>query len=153
MEAKFKIGETLIITSDPGESKRGKEVVVVDTFHFIRKSKVSDLAVGLWKYKVKDETRIMGWISEYHLESLIKTKNKEEMNIMTRKECLDKIQEAVDNLDTLLAVIKLPSKTTIRWDCEVYADEADKITNALNALHTNYGNETREEFCVGLDNE
>ena len=38
------------------------------------------------------------------------------MNIMTRKECLDKIQEAVDNLDTLLAVIKLPSKTTIRWD-------------------------------------
>lgn len=75
------------------------------------------------------------------------------MNIMTRKECLDKIQEAVDNLDTLLAVIKLPSKTTIRWDCEVYADEADKITNALNALYTNYGNETREEFCVGLDNE
>ena len=38
---------------------------------------------------------------------------------MTRKECLDKIQEAVDNLDTLLAVIKSPSKTTIRWDCEV----------------------------------
>ena len=32
---------------------------------------------------------------------------------MTRKECLDKIQEAVDNLDTLLAVIKSPSKTTI----------------------------------------
>jgi hypothetical protein len=79
--------------------------------------------------------------------------NYPEMNIMTRKECLDKIQEAVDNLDTLLAVIKLPSKTTIRWDCEVYADEADKITNALNALHTNYGNETREEFCIGLDNE
>ena len=50
---------------------------------------------------------------------------------MTRKECLDKIQEAVDNLDTLLAVIKLPSKTTIRWDCEVYADEADKITNTV----------------------
>ncbi|CAH08111.1 hypothetical protein HMPREF2533_02838 [Bacteroides fragilis] len=72
---------------------------------------------------------------------------------MTRKECLDKIQEAVDNLDTLLAVIKSPSSTTIRWDCEVYADEADKITNALNALHTNYGNETREEFCIGLDNE
>ena len=47
---------------------------------------------------------------------------------MTRKECLDKIQEAVDNLDTLLAVIKSPSSTTIRWDCEVYADEADKIT-------------------------
>ena len=63
---------------------------------------------------------------------------------MTRKECLDKIQEAVDNLDTLLAVIKSPSSTT---------DEADKITNALNALHTNYGNETREEFCIGLDNE
>lgn len=72
---------------------------------------------------------------------------------LTRKECLDKIQEAVDNLDTLLAVIKSPSKTTIRWDCEVYADEADKITNALNALQTNYGNETREEFCIGLDNE
>ena len=69
---------------------------------------------------------------------------------MTRKECLDKIQEAVDNLDTLLAVIKSPSKTTIRWDCEVYADEAEKI---MNALHTNYGNETREEFCIGLDNE
>lgn len=45
---------------------------------------------------------------------------------MTRKECLDKIQEVVDNLDTLLAVIKSPSSTTIRWDCEVYADEADK---------------------------
>ena len=42
MEAKFKIGETLIITDDPDESKRG-------------------------------ETRIMGWIPEYHLESLIKT--------------------------------------------------------------------------------
>lgn len=72
MEAKFKIGETLIITDDPDESKRGKEVVV-DTFHFIRKSKVSESAVDLWEYKVKDETRIMGWISEYHLESLIKT--------------------------------------------------------------------------------
>lgn len=76
MEAKFKIGETLIITDDPDESKRGKEVVVVDTFHFIRKSKVSESAVDLWEYKVKDETRIMGWISEYHLESLIKTNQK-----------------------------------------------------------------------------
>lgn len=85
MEAKFKIGETLIITDDPDESKRGKEVVVVDTFHFIRKSKVSESAVDLWEYKVKDETRIMGWISEYHLESLIKTKNKEVMNKSTNK--------------------------------------------------------------------
>ena len=72
---------------------------------------------------------------------------------MTRKECLDKIQEAVDNLDPLLAVALAAAKTTIRWDCEVYADEAEKIMNALNALHTNYGNETREEFCIGLDNE
>lgn len=85
MEAKFKIGEALIITDDPDESKRGKEVVVVDTFHFIRKSKVSESAVDLWEYKVKDETRIMGWISEYHLESLIKTKNKEVMNKSTNK--------------------------------------------------------------------
>lgn len=74
MEAKFKIGETLIITDDPDESKRGKEVVVVDIFHFVRKSKVSESAVDLWEYKVKDGMGPIGWVSEYHLESLIKTK-------------------------------------------------------------------------------
>ena len=74
MEAKFKIGETLIITDDPDESKRGKEVVVVDTFHCIRKSKVSESAVDLWEYKVEDGTRLIGWISEYHLKPKINMK-------------------------------------------------------------------------------
>ena len=50
MEAKFKIGETLIITNDPDESKRGKEVTVVDTFHFVRKSKVTESVGDLWEY-------------------------------------------------------------------------------------------------------
>lgn len=76
-----------------------------------------------------------------------------DMNTMTRKECLDKIQEVVDNLDTLLTVIKSPSKTTVGWDCEVYEDEAKNLTNALNDLRVNYGNETRTEFSEGLNNE
>ena len=72
MEAKFKIGETLIITNDPDESKRGKEVTVVDTFHFVRKSKVTESVVALWEYKVEDGIKPIGWIPEYHLEALSK---------------------------------------------------------------------------------
>lgn len=76
MEAKFKIGDTLIITDDPNKSNIGKVVVAVDIFHFVRKSEVS--AIDLWEYKVKDGIRLLkGWISEYHLESLTK-KNKYE---------------------------------------------------------------------------
>lgn len=73
MEAKFKIGDTLIITDDPEKSNIGKVVVVADAFHFVRKSEAS--AIDLWEYKVKDGiSLIKGWISEYHLESLIKNK-------------------------------------------------------------------------------
>ncbi len=72
---------------------------------------------------------------------------------MKRKECLDKIQEVINNLDTLLYILKLPSKDTIRLNCEVYADEAQNLTDALNTLYTNYGNETREEFSKQLNNE
>lgn len=73
MEAKFKIGETLIIVDGPDKSKIGKEVVVIDTFHFIHKKKVVESVVDVWEYKVKDGTRSLGWISEYHLEPLFKT--------------------------------------------------------------------------------
>ena len=72
---------------------------------------------------------------------------------MTRKECLEKLNDVVFSLDTLLTVIKLPSNTTIGWDCEVYEDEAQNLTDALNALRANYGNETREEFSTRLNNE
>lgn len=72
---------------------------------------------------------------------------------MKRKECLDKIQEVINNLDTLLYILKLPSKDTIRLNCEVYADEAQNLTDALNTLYTNYGNEAREEFSKQLNNE
>lgn len=72
---------------------------------------------------------------------------------MTRKECLEKLEEVVFNLNVLCDVIKLPIETTIEWDCEVYADEAQNLTDALNALHANYGNETREEFNTRLNNE
>lgn len=70
MEAKFKIGETLIITDHPNKLKRGKEVVVIDIFHFVRKSKVSESVVDLWEYKVRNGIRSIGWISECHLEPL-----------------------------------------------------------------------------------
>lgn len=72
---------------------------------------------------------------------------------MKRKECLDKIQEVINNLDTLLYILKLSSKDTIRLNCEVYADEAQNLTDALNTLYTNYGNEAREEFSKQLNNE
>ncbi len=77
MEANFKIGETLIVVNNPDESKNGKEVVVVDTFHFVRKSRVSESAVDLWEYKVKEGVKPLGWISEYHLEPLNKPSHKE----------------------------------------------------------------------------
>lgn len=73
MGAKFKVGETLIIVDAPDDnSKIGKEVVVIDTYHFIRKSKVSASAIDVWEYKVKDNVRVIGWIPEYHLEPLTK---------------------------------------------------------------------------------
>lgn len=71
MEAKFKIGETLIIVDGPYKSKIGKEVVVIDTFHFFRKSRVNESAIENWEYKVTDGIKSLGWITEYHLESTI----------------------------------------------------------------------------------
>jgi hypothetical protein len=74
MEANFKIGETLKIVENPDESKIGKEVVVIDTFHFVRKSKVLASAIDVWEYKVNDGIKSIGWIPEYYLESLIETR-------------------------------------------------------------------------------
>lgn len=71
MESKFKIGATLIIIDGPDKSKIGKEVTVINTFHFIRNTKVS--AEEVWEYKVKDGVKSSGWIPEYHLETLNKT--------------------------------------------------------------------------------
>ena len=34
------------------------------------------------------------------------------------------------------------------WELKEIADTLRMVANALNALHTNYGNETREEFCI-----
>lgn len=68
MEAKFKIGETLIIGDAPDKSNVGKEVVVVDTFNFVWKTKVS--AVNIWEYKVAEGIKPLGWFCEYHLERL-----------------------------------------------------------------------------------
>lgn len=70
MEAKFKIGESLIIVEEPDESKNGKEIVVVDTFHFVRKSKSKQSAIDVWEYKVKKGEKLLGWIPEYHLVPL-----------------------------------------------------------------------------------
>lgn len=66
MEAKFKIGDILKIVDGPDESKIGKEVVVVNSFNFVRKTKVS--AINMWEYKVNDGMESLGWISEYYLE-------------------------------------------------------------------------------------
>lgn len=68
MEAKFKIGENLIIVGGPDKSKIGKEVVVVDTHHFVKNTKVS--AVDMWEYNVKEDVKSLGWFPEYHLEPL-----------------------------------------------------------------------------------
>lgn len=72
MEAKFKISETLIIVDGPDKSKIGKEVVVSDAFHYVRKSRVNESAVDNWEYKVTDGIKSLGWITEYHLEPLNK---------------------------------------------------------------------------------
>lgn len=34
MEAKFKIGDYLVIVEDPNETRIGKKVVVIDVFHY-----------------------------------------------------------------------------------------------------------------------
>lgn len=69
-EAKFKIGETLIIGDAPDKSNDGKEVVVIDAAKFVRNTKVS--AVEIWEYKVAEGANRLGWFSEYHLERLNK---------------------------------------------------------------------------------
>lgn len=69
MEAKFKIGETLMIV-DGIDTEIGKEVVVIDTFHYVRKSRVKELAADNWEYKVTDGIKSLGWLSEDQLESL-----------------------------------------------------------------------------------
>ncbi len=68
MEAKFKIGETLMIV-DGIDTEIGKKVVVIDTFHYVRKSRVKESAVDNWEYKVADGIKSLGWYSEYLLES------------------------------------------------------------------------------------
>lgn len=68
MEAKFIIGESLIIVDGPDKSEIGKEVVVIDTFNFVRNTKVS--AVDVWEYKIEGSLKSLGWIPEYHLEPL-----------------------------------------------------------------------------------
>lgn len=70
MEKKFKIGDILIIVDGPNKSKIGKEVTVIDTFHFVRNTKVS--AEDVWEYKVKEGIKSLGWIPEYYLEPLNK---------------------------------------------------------------------------------
>lgn len=68
-EAKFKMGEVLIIVDGPNKSEVGKKVTVINTFNFVRNTKVS--AVDVWEYKVKEGVKSLGWIPEYHLEPLI----------------------------------------------------------------------------------
>lgn len=70
MEANFKIGDNLVIVDGPDKSNIGKEVVAIDTFNFVRKTKVS--AMNVWEYKVKEGVKELGWIPEYHLERLHK---------------------------------------------------------------------------------
>lgn len=70
MEAKFKIGETLLIVGGLDELNIDKEVIVIDTFHYVRKSRVNESAVDNWEYKVTDGIKSLGWITEYHLEPL-----------------------------------------------------------------------------------
>lgn len=36
MEAKFKIGDYLVIVEDPNETRIGKKVVVINVFHYNR---------------------------------------------------------------------------------------------------------------------
>ena len=73
MEAKFNIGETLMIVDGPDKSEIGKEVTVIETFNFVRKSKVLESAVNIWEYKIKEGVKLLGWFPEYYLEPLNKT--------------------------------------------------------------------------------
>ena len=72
---------------------------------------------------------------------------------MKRKSCLEKISDAIDNLETMVEVIQIPSENTIGWDCSVYEDEIENIAKAFHELRNNYGKETRAEFSEGLKSE
>lgn len=68
MEAKFKIGDSLVIVEDPNETRIGKKVVVIDVFHYYRMNKSKLSAVEKWEYKVTDGVKSLGWIDECYLD-------------------------------------------------------------------------------------
>ncbi|MFV0587142.1 hypothetical protein [Bacteroides reticulotermitis] len=72
---------------------------------------------------------------------------------MKRKNCLDKISDAINNLETMVGVMQIPSESTIGYDCSVYEDEIENITEAFEKLRSNYGSETRAVFSEGLKSE
>ena len=72
---------------------------------------------------------------------------------MTRKECIEKIEDVVFSLGVMLDIIQCPGDEKIRFDCETYEDEAQNIADALKALSDNFGHETRSQFVESLSKE